>query len=258
MLTFKLKNGKGVTALEKVITISYDCDLSVPADSLTITCPYDGDIGKNADIIYAYDEDRLVFAGQVDSVVAVKRAKGVILKLSARSPAGKLLDNEAEPVTYLKYLKGSPAAGKVNFSDTGEGIGYTSLKENRRRHALISEIRLKFQQTNTYSSVIKNTNPEAESLTRVRYVNAAADKTTLQTADKMFENSNRDSYALELACKGCLTGILGCGASVNDSVLGEISGLAVRKVSYSADSRGERSVILLEKENFDVADELHY
>ena len=101
MLTFKLKNGKGVTALEKVITISYDCDLSVPADSLTITCPYDGDIGKNADIIYAYDEDRLVFAGQVDSVVAVKRAKGVILKLSARSPAGKLLDNEAEPVTYL-------------------------------------------------------------------------------------------------------------------------------------------------------------
>ena len=73
----------------------------------------------------------------------------------------------------------------------------------------------------------------------------------------MFENSNRDSYALELTCKGCLTGVLGCGASVNDSVLGEIGGLAVRKVSYSADSRGESSVILLEKENFDVADELH-
>lgn len=319
MLTFKLKSGKGETALEKVITISYDCDLSVPADSLTITCPYDANIRKNADTICAYNEDRLVFAGQIDSVVTVKRAKGVILKLRARSPAGKLLDNEAEPVTYLNptaslienrhlrpfgiklsekdyvpyygmlkidkgmshwrvlqrfcryrynseprvsgdgraYLKGSPAAGKVNFSDTGEGIGYTSLKENRRRHALISEIRLKFQQTNTYSSVIKNTNPEAESLTRVRYVNAAADKTTLQTADKMFENSNRDSYALELTCKGCLTGVLGCGASVNDSVLGEIGGLAVRKVSFSADSRGESSVILLEKENFDVADELH-
>lgn len=320
MLTFKLIGmDKREIPLEKVITISFDCDLKVPADSLTITCPYDNAVRKNADCLRAYDEDRLVFTGQIDSIVTVKRERGVILKLSARSPAGKLLDNEAEPVTYFNptasliekrhlrpfgielsekdyvpyydmlkidkgmshwrvlqrfcryrynseprisgdgkaYLKGNPAKGTVTFSDTCEGIRYSSLKENMRRHSLLSEIRLKFQQANTYSSVIKNTNPEAKSVARVRYVNAAADRTTLKTADKMFENSNRDSYALELRCKGCLIGILGNTASVYDSSLGTVNGLVVRKVSYSADSRGESSVILLEKENFDVADELH-
>lgn len=320
MLTFKLLGrDKREITLENVLTAALDCDLKVPADSLTISCPYDGAIRDNADYLQAYDDGRLVFKGQIDSAVTVKRSQGVILKLSARSPAGMLLDNEAEPVTYFNptaslisnrhlrpfgievaendyvpyygmlkidkgmshwrvlqrfcrcrynseprisgdgraYLKGNPATGSVVFSDTGENIKYISLKENRRRHSLISEIRLKFQQANTYSSVIENPNPESESVTRVRYVNVAADKTTLATADKMFDNSNRDSYALELRCNGCLTGVLGNDAVVRDSALGEITGLVVRRVCYSSDSRGEGSVIILEKENFDVVNELH-
>ena len=66
---------------------------------------------------------------------------------------------------------------------------------------------------------------------------SAADKTTLATADKMLENSNRRSYLLKLSCAGCHCGLLGKRAEVRDSVLGTIGGLAVRKVSYSADSK---------------------
>ncbi|MBQ1381132.1 MAG: hypothetical protein IIY79_03850, partial [Ruminococcus sp.] len=155
------------------------------------------------------------------------------------------------------YLDRRPSDEVAVFSDSGSGIPYLSLNESRRPYRLISEIRLKFRQANTYGSVIRNANPEAQRVTRVRYVNAAADKTTLATADKMLENSNRRSYLLKLSCAGCHCGLLGKRAEVRDSVLGTIGGLAVRKVSYTVSSRGEFSTIELEKENYNVVDELH-
>ena len=82
----------------------------------------------------------------------------------------------------------------------------------------------------------------------MRYVNAASDKTTLATAEKMLENSNRSSYSLRLRCLGCQSAALGKRAAVQDSVLGLTDNLLVRQVSYTADSKGERSVIVLEKE----------
>ena len=43
-----------------------------------------------------------MFSGADRHIVAVKRGmQGVILKITARSLAAALLDNEAEPVTYL-------------------------------------------------------------------------------------------------------------------------------------------------------------
>lgn len=39
--------------------------------------------------------------GQADEIVSIVRTDGAIVRLSARSLAGRLLDNEAEPVTYV-------------------------------------------------------------------------------------------------------------------------------------------------------------
>lgn len=312
------KNGRE-TPLDRLLTAELDCDLTVPADSLTVSCPFDSRLRQSVTALRLYDGGKMIFTGQADSVVTVKQDKGVILRISARSPAALLLDNEAEPVTYFDpadslmesrhlrpfgvrlasrdpvpyydmlkidkgmshwrvlqrfcrcryhteprvsgdgtaYLNGGYAHGSVTFSDCGNGIAYTSLKENCRRHRLLSEIRLKFQQDDSYHSVIKNPNPEARLVTRVRYVNAAADKTTLDTADKMFEDSNRDSYALTLRCAGCLASLTGSRAVVRDSVLGTLRNLLVRRVRCTADGSGESSEITLEKENFNVADELH-
>lgn len=42
-----------------------------------------------------------MFVGQADEIVSIVRTDGAIVRLSARSLAGRLLDNEAEPVTYV-------------------------------------------------------------------------------------------------------------------------------------------------------------
>ena len=292
-----------------VLTVALDGDTKVPADSLTVTCPFDNALRLDTAVIEAYDGERLVFSGKPDEIVTEKRTQGAILRFSARSPAAALLDNEAEPITYFQptvglmegrhlapfgirvmtrdsvpyydalkigkgmshwqvlqsfcrnrfqcepritgdgraYLNGEPEDGEVFFSDVG-GVRYFALTETQKPYRLLSQVRLKFEQANAYHAVIENTSPAARGVRRVRYVNAASDKTTLATAEKMLENSNRDSYSLRLRCLGCQASALGKRAVVQDSVLGRIDGLLVRQVSYTADSRGERSVIVLEKE----------
>ena len=60
MLTVKISRAdKQFFTLENVLTVRLDADLNVPADSLTVTCPYNDTIRKNAQTIQAYNGDRL-------------------------------------------------------------------------------------------------------------------------------------------------------------------------------------------------------
>lgn len=86
--------------LNDVLTVTMDCELSVPADNIIITCPYNNILSEKADYISAFRGDKLIFKGQIDDIVSIKNSKGVITKITARSLASMLLDNEAEPVTY--------------------------------------------------------------------------------------------------------------------------------------------------------------
>lgn len=101
MLTyfFTDKNGKRCE-IKNVLTAEISADVDVPADELVMTVPYDEKF-RNADILEAYDGKSLVFVGQADEIVSIVRTDGAIVRLSARSLAGRLLDNEAEPVTYV-------------------------------------------------------------------------------------------------------------------------------------------------------------
>ena len=99
---------KTVKEIKQVLTSVIDSETDVPADSLTVTFPYNSEISKNADYISAYLDKELVFKGQIDEIITVKKSDGVINKLTARSIASFLLDNEAEPLTYI-----NPSAGFI-------------------------------------------------------------------------------------------------------------------------------------------------
>lgn len=46
-------------------------------------------------------DDKIVFTGKIDEIIGIKSKEGAITKITARSPAAFLLDNEAEPLTYI-------------------------------------------------------------------------------------------------------------------------------------------------------------
>ena len=312
MLNFEIVNTNGtVKRIERILTASLDCETDIPADSLVITCPFDSDISQNADRIMAFDEDKLVFKGQIDEIINIKKTDEVITKLIARSPAAALLDNEAEPITYLspapvlifdrhlkpfgitqyfadnipffgrlKIDKGMShwqvfrnfcknrygceprisGDGKAYFNGFGrdkiikfggaDNIRYYSLKENKIRCKIISQVKLKLTEFGTYSSVLNNTKSQSKGINRVRYVNAAADNSTVETADKMIEQSNHDSYRLTLECIGCYPNLLGCRAVVNDETLGKVDGLRIIKTFCKIDGGGSRTTVVLRKEEF--------
>lgn len=89
----KLKNGD-------LLSVVLNSENDVPADSIAVTLPYDKSFAENVNTVTAKIGDTVVFRGLADEIVSLCDDKHAIIKLSARSPAGLLLDNEAEPVTY--------------------------------------------------------------------------------------------------------------------------------------------------------------
>ncbi len=88
------------------LAVALDGDTKVPADSLTVTCPFDEVLRQDTAKIEAFDGERQVFVGKPDQIVTEKRAQGAILRFTARSPAAFLLDSEAEPITYFQPTVG--------------------------------------------------------------------------------------------------------------------------------------------------------
>ena len=305
---YVLDFGNTRTELTEIYSAVIDCDVSVPADSLKICMAYNRSAANTARRIIAEENGEVVFLGEIDSIVSERSASAQTMKISARSLAALLLDNEAEPLDYNSpspqlifrrhlmpfgitladggghsmggrlrinkgmshwqviesfcrskygsrpkitadgraFFKGLPKNGVTVFGE--KGTDYYSLKEKRNRHALITDVRVRSAKNGRYDSVVANSNPQCTSLIRRRYVDAAAENRTMDTAFKMIENSNRKSYSLQLSCFGCHLRLLGGGAAVEDSGLGALEGLTVKGVKFSEDKNGAVSVITLEKE----------
>lgn len=307
LITYSDKTEKYI---DNVLTVIHNADVEVPADDLTITIPYDEKISENADYITAFLDEKTVFKGQIDEIIGIKSTDGAITKITARSPSAFLLDNEAEPLTYINpsadfifsrhlkpfglteydaddvpffgtlkidkgmthwqvfrnfcinrygtepritgegkaYFKGYESNETIFFGK--DGIDYTAIRESKRRFKLISEVRLKLTESGTYCGSIKNENPDCKGIERVRYVNATADKTTIQTADNIIRKSNSDSYSIALECVGCLIESIGRSAVLDDEMFGRIENLTVRKIRYSVGNDGEKTTVTLGKERF--------
>ena len=100
MLSFELFfSDKSREVLPHVLSVKLDCQLDVPADSLTLTLPFAKKY-REAVLAAAWEGDILRFYGPVDEVITVSQSGKHILRLYARSLAAFLLDNEAEPLTY--------------------------------------------------------------------------------------------------------------------------------------------------------------
>lgn len=101
MLRFELKQNNGeIIKNTRVLTAVWKSELDVPADCVSISCVYDREIFENARSVSAYNGDEPVFEGQIDELSRYRSSGGTALRISARSAAAVLLDNEAEPLSY--------------------------------------------------------------------------------------------------------------------------------------------------------------
>ena len=96
----------GERSPKAVIKLTVEADEAVPADSLyaELADPGCPEIAQ----IRLYNDGTEVFRGVVDEQTRIMSSSGELLKISARSPAAYLLDNEAEPCAY-----DHPSAGLI-------------------------------------------------------------------------------------------------------------------------------------------------
>ena len=99
MLSFVFKDIKGhelimSTPLSAVIRMEED----VPADSLLAVFPYTE--CRELKTVTVYNSAKAVFVGVIDEEEHIVTSKGAFLRISARSLAALLLDNEAAPQIY--------------------------------------------------------------------------------------------------------------------------------------------------------------
>lgn len=119
MLTFKISTGSGIINLPLPIAVTYNSEFSVPADDITVEIPYT--VGcDDGDFLYGYNGDKLVFKGQIDEIITQKSKEKIAVKIIARSMAGILLDNEAEPCIYFN------ASSSVIFNKHLKPFGFNS------------------------------------------------------------------------------------------------------------------------------------
>ncbi|WP_407383853.1 hypothetical protein [Ruminococcus sp.] len=99
MLRCVLQDVEGQTILlPQLLKLNVNIDEGVPADSLYAVFPYTP-TAESAKITL-YDDEKPVFDGVVDEEEHARGADGDYLKISARSIAARLLDNEAQPCSY--------------------------------------------------------------------------------------------------------------------------------------------------------------
>lgn len=99
MLRCELTDVNGQTIPSpQLLALQVDVDEGVPADALYATFPYTPTAELSA--LTLYDDEKPVFIGVIDEEEHICDHRGTFLKVSARSLAAYLLDNEAMPCAY--------------------------------------------------------------------------------------------------------------------------------------------------------------
>ena len=101
MLSVELITREGeVLCPRNALSVSLRADLNVPADSLELLFPYSERLDRDISGVRVLLDGKTVFNGRPDELIRQRPSGGVTLKLTARSLAALLLDNEAEPLCY--------------------------------------------------------------------------------------------------------------------------------------------------------------
>lgn len=125
MLSFVFTDIFENTLKEYPLSVRINMEEDVPADSLYATFRYfECDELKSVKV---YDENVVVFTGIIDEQITESSSDGDYLKISARSLAALLLDNESVPISYnhpscnvieQRHLKPFSISALENSNDT--------------------------------------------------------------------------------------------------------------------------------------------
>lgn len=139
--------------------------------------------------------------------------------------------------------------GKLIFNSnidseiTLSNLSYTSLTENKKRCEKISKVSL-MTNSRFYDYIIENKETKGTSICRERFLDASIGKSVYpENGENLIENSNLNSYEVQVTCPYNLTYCLGYKCKV-ESIAEK---LQVAEIEYSYNSKGEETKLILRR-----------
>lgn len=150
------------------------------------------------------------------------------------------------PDGYLD-ISGENNCEDVLFSNS-DGYMFSEMTKTLNRHSQISHVMARLSLHDGYSYTVTNSEAVERGIRNVRYLNCAElPNEYLSLADKIIENSKKNSVEYTLKCPYMLLDVLGAEATLDDGKTRE-SGLRIAACEYHLDSGGEYTEIKLRKD----------
>lgn len=287
--------------LGEPVSVRIDRDEDAPADGLSGTFLLRRDL-PDLLLIRVEDQGQTIFSGQVDELERQVSPTGTLLRITGRSRAALLLDNEAMPQSYygpslknifrrhaapygfttyvgdsgyksgeyrigkgisewqaistfcIRYLGQKPVLGRDGilyvkprsfsgalFFSNSAGTPFLSAILRQRYCERLSEVLIQGAD-GWYSSRLADDRVRSLGISRKRYCSLSDGAAT---AGRLLQASQRAGREVVVTCPGWPDAELTMHGTVEDPALGRLTGLSVAKLTWLADSRGPRCVVVL-------------
>lgn len=133
----------------------------------------------------------------------------------------------------------------VKFS-INDGVDYNSIKENKKKYKLLSNVRVKLKPDCGYDLNVKNKNING-GVIRERLIDATISAVTPYTAQTMLDNGDNAAYEIEITSPRRLLNILGSKALVDDEYIGTVDNLYVSSLYYKLTPDAEYTTVTLKR-----------
>ena len=145
---------------------------------------------------------------------------------------------------------GACASGILTFSNTSNGINYTSIRQQYNRHKLISEIIVCEPYAPIYVEKIRDNGLIENGISRRKFLSMAedstsAEKVSIETAEQMIVEAKKKFNEIRITCPGAIFAQIGSKARVEDRILGSLENLIVHELEYSLSQNGEFTTFTL-------------
>lgn len=183
-----------------------------------------------------FDKGEEVYSGKivVDNGMTVydviaEYCKQVFSSLPRMTPEGKLVFSSNIP-------------DEINFNND-TGVKYNSLTINKKRCEKISKVSL-MTNSRFYDYVIENKETKDTKILRERFLDASIGSNIYPSnGEDLIENSNLDSYEIEVTCPYNLTNCLGYIGKVENVK----ESMIVSEIQYTYNSKGEETKLILRR-----------
>lgn len=146
------------------------------------------------------------------------------------------------------YLGTNHINNGICFSNTQDGVRYTSISKTINRHYLYSVVKVRTDNNGQYDTVVLDEDSIRHRINKTRYFSAVDSKNnSIQYINALLQRSRKKAMGIDVICPTVPCVKVSEIVSIDDPIIGKIENLVVYSTQYILSNTGEFSRISLRR-----------